>query len=346
MDERERAFEWLSNFKKRVLAVLDGMEQIVPIDDVIVEWPEVGWHVFVGRLRTESRPSFSLWLDTYLGKDDSLHLGCWYSTSPRLIGALQAELARVWQVHQVPVYDHQHRAQEHLRADVGRAEVTRIGAPLIDRWYGRNETYAGLYVFPAPLLAQHVDQVLDKTIGAFRQLSDAVRVVRGEQSAVSGASVDWPAVRERVLREVLVRSAQSRLRRDALAHHVTCVVTGERHPIVLEAAHIKAVKDYGADSIDNILLLRADLHTLFDAGLLTISRYPRPHVRVARALRDLSPAYSAITTLTGEGKTITGRQWAALEQRNRDWNDEFGVFGHPTPRLLPVGACVGQPGTT
>lgn len=326
MNERERTFEWFSDFRERVLAVLDGVDQIVPVDDTIVEWPEVGWHVFVGRLRTENRPSFSLWLDTYLDKDQSAHLGCWYSTSPRFIEPLRAELARVWQVQQVPVYEHRDRAQNHLHAHVGRAEATRIPAPLIDRWYGRNETYAGLYVFPAPVFAEDVDQVLDKTIGALRQLSDAVRVARGEQFAVYRERIDWAAVRDRVLRNVLARSEQPRLRREALAHHVACVITGERHPVVLEAAHIKAVKDQGRDSIDNILLLRADLHALFDAGLLTICQHPRPHVRVARVLRESSPAYSAITTLAGNGKTLTERQWAALERRNCDWNDELGVF--------------------
>lgn len=74
MDELERTSEWFSDFRERVLAVLDDVDQIVPVDAEIVEWPEVGWHAFVGRLRTEDRPSFSLWLDTYLGKDESHHL--------------------------------------------------------------------------------------------------------------------------------------------------------------------------------------------------------------------------------------------------------------------------------
>lgn len=236
MDELERTSEWFSDFRERVLAVLDDVDQIVPVDAEIVEWPEVGWHAFVGRLRTEDRPSFSLWLDTYLGKDESHHLGCWYSTSPRLIEPLQAELARVWRVSHVPVYEHRHRAGDRLHTRFGREEATRIPAPLIDRWSGRNETYAGLYVSRAPVFALDVDRVLDETIGALRQLSDAVRVARGEQSALLGRRVDWPAVRERVLREVLARPAQPQLRRDALAHHGACVITGERHPVVLEAA--------------------------------------------------------------------------------------------------------------
>lgn len=68
------------------------------------------------------------------------------------------------------MYEHRHRVRNHLHTHVGRAEATRIPAPLIDRWYGRNETYAGLYVVPAPAIAKNVDEVLNKTIGAVREL--------------------------------------------------------------------------------------------------------------------------------------------------------------------------------
>jgi hypothetical protein len=151
MNERERVFEWFSDFRKRVLAVLSAVDTLVPVDDVIEEWPEVGWHVFVGRLRSERRASFSLWLETYLDKDESHHLGCWYSTSPRFIEPLRVELARMWRVQDVPVYKHRHRAHARLHIHLGRAEATRIPAPLIDRWSGRNETYAGLYASRAPV---------------------------------------------------------------------------------------------------------------------------------------------------------------------------------------------------
>lgn len=45
-----------------------------------------------------------------------------------------------------------------------------------------------------------------------------------------------------------------------------CAVTGEKVLPVLEAAHIHPVAADGVHRIDNGLLLRSDLHTLFDKG--------------------------------------------------------------------------------
>jgi putative restriction endonuclease len=55
-----------------------------------------------------------------------------------------------------------------------------------------------------------------------------------------------------------------------------CAVTGERVLPVLEAAHIKPVTQGGAHRIDNGLLLRSDMHRLFDRGYLTV----RPNRRI------------------------------------------------------------------
>ena len=49
-----------------------------------------------------------------------------------------------------------------------------------------------------------------------------------------------------------------------------CAVTGDRIVPVLEAAHIRPVTQQGENRIDNGLLLRSDVHTLFDRGYLAI----------------------------------------------------------------------------
>lgn len=49
-----------------------------------------------------------------------------------------------------------------------------------------------------------------------------------------------------------------------------CAVAGERTLPVLEAAHIKPYAQQGPNRVDNGLLLRSDLHRLFDRGLVTI----------------------------------------------------------------------------
>ena len=51
-----------------------------------------------------------------------------------------------------------------------------------------------------------------------------------------------------------------------------CAVTGERTLPVLEAAHIKPFAETGPNKVANGLLLRSDLHKLFDHGYLTITK--------------------------------------------------------------------------
>jgi putative restriction endonuclease len=54
------------------------------------------------------------------------------------------------------------------------------------------------------------------------------------------------------------------------AYERRCAITGERTLPVLEAAHIKPYSSGGPHEPENGLLLRSDLHTLFDQGYLTI----------------------------------------------------------------------------
>jgi putative restriction endonuclease len=63
-----------------------------------------------------------------------------------------------------------------------------------------------------------------------------------------------------------------------------CAVTGSRIEPTLEAAHIRPVSESGAHRLDNGLLLRCDVHTLFDAGYLGID--DRYHLHVSKRLRE------------------------------------------------------------
>ncbi|MCK1802796.1 HNH endonuclease [Brevibacterium sp. R8603A2] len=67
------------------------------------------------------------------------------------------------------------------------------------------------------------------------------------------------------------RLHQSQLREAALRRHGTsCRYCGLEVPQVLEAAHIKADAEGGAATTANILILCANHHTAFDAGLLAL----------------------------------------------------------------------------
>lgn len=68
------------------------------------------------------------------------------------------------------------------------------------------------------------------------------------------------------------------------AYSRRCAMTGEKTLPVLEAAHIQSYAAGGAHRVDNGLLLRSDLHTLFDRGYVTVT--PDYRVEVSRRIRE------------------------------------------------------------
>ncbi len=55
------------------------------------------------------------------------------------------------------------------------------------------------------------------------------------------------------------------------AYGRACAVTGEHSLPALEAAHIHSFRDGGPNEVSNGILLRADLHRLFDRGYVTVT---------------------------------------------------------------------------
>jgi putative restriction endonuclease len=62
-----------------------------------------------------------------------------------------------------------------------------------------------------------------------------------------------------------------------------CAVTGEKALPVLDAAHIRPVAEGGQHRLDNGLLLRTDVHRLYDKGYVTVT--PDGHFLVSRRLK-------------------------------------------------------------
>ena len=56
------------------------------------------------------------------------------------------------------------------------------------------------------------------------------------------------------------------------AYRKRCAVTGERTIPVLDAVHIRPLSEGGANTVDNGILLRSDIKTLFVNGYLTIDK--------------------------------------------------------------------------
>jgi len=87
-------------------------------------------------------------------------------------------------------------------------------------------------------------------------------------------------------RETVERAerAQRKFRDRLLMIDSKCAITGERQPELLEAAHVRSVARGGGDIESNGILLRADLHRLFDAKLFSIT--PTGRVKVLKGLRS------------------------------------------------------------
>jgi putative restriction endonuclease len=67
------------------------------------------------------------------------------------------------------------------------------------------------------------------------------------------------------------------------AYERRCAVTNERTLPVLQAAHIKPYSQLGPHALDNGILLREDLHTLFDRGYVTVT--PDLELRISSRIR-------------------------------------------------------------
>jgi len=68
------------------------------------------------------------------------------------------------------------------------------------------------------------------------------------------------------------------------AYERRCAISSERTLPVLEAAHIKPYSELGEHKVSNGILLRQDIHTLFDKGYLTIT--PDLKIEISRRIRE------------------------------------------------------------
>ncbi len=131
-----------------------------------------------------------------------------------------------------------------------------------------------------------------------------VRSLKGKTyDALEGRGYElWAAVRDRLYERPPISAASEerarygraevnlRLGQGAFrvvvtdAYHRRCAVTGEATLDVLEAAHIRPFGQDGPHDLPNGLLLRSDMHILFDRGLLTVT--PDLRVEVSSLIRE------------------------------------------------------------
>lgn len=100
-----------------------------------------------------------------------------------------------------------------------------------------------------------------------------------------GMPLAVPGARFGLPRLVVPRAGQQAFKSLVLtSYHRRCAITGSKVEPALQAAHIRPVASHGEHRVDNGLLLRSDVHTLFDRGYLGIDE--RHRLQVSRRLRE------------------------------------------------------------
>ena len=112
------------------------------------------------------------------------------------------------------------------------------------------------------------------TLWAQLQAARGTRLEVCEEEARYGApTLSFPRLGQGSFR-VLVTDAYER----------RCAMTNERTLPALDAAHIKPFAESGGHRVENGLLLRRDLHALFDRGYITVT--PNLNVEVSKRIRE------------------------------------------------------------
>ncbi|HEX7118174.1 MAG TPA: HNH endonuclease [Longimicrobiales bacterium] len=129
----------------------------------------------------------------------------------------------------------------------------------------------------------------DLSTGEGRRVWDACLAVARELAAATspagGYRVAEPAARYGDPVLVRPRLGQGTFRIAVTdAYERACAVTGEHSLPALDAGHIRPFAEGGEHAVSNGVLLRADLHRLFDKGYITIT--PEHRLEVSRRLRE------------------------------------------------------------
>ena len=115
-------------------------------------------------------------------------------------------------------------------------------------------------------------QTLRNLLGMQNQAGEGIRTAQLTlESQGEFSPTDETDAREKVFSQIARRRGQKRFR-DALLreYEYKCAITGCDAEDALEAAHVVRYLGEKSDHIENGILLRADIHTLFDLDLIAI----------------------------------------------------------------------------
>jgi putative restriction endonuclease len=146
-------------------------------------------------------------------------------------------------------------------------------------WARNNVTYTG-YNLERPDLRSDTEYVQH----AFAGLQQSARIDLAWEPDLRGIALDWQGPRYGPPTLVRPRMGQGHFKRAVgAAYRHRCAVTGSATYPSLEAAHFRPFADGGEHAVSNGLLLRTDVHRLYDRGYISID--PDLRLRVSPQLR-------------------------------------------------------------
>ncbi|HHR0843562.1 TPA: HNH endonuclease [Klebsiella aerogenes] len=100
---------------------------------------------------------------------------------------------------------------------------------------------------------------------------DSIIQLDPTEADIDDTPLDMDDRRIAVLRQIKKRRGQKAFRDNLISQTAKCAVTGCKIVDILEAAHISAYKNDTHNHVSNGLLLRCDMHTLYDLDLFAIN---------------------------------------------------------------------------
>ncbi len=168
---------------------------------------------------------------------------------------------------------------------------------------------------PSTVVGKTMDSEKGEGLRIYRAVQDRLRSAKarlfssaGEEQARYVPSLTNVRLGQGAFRVLVTNTYQRR-----------CAVSGEKTLPVLEAAHIKPYAQEGPHLVQNGILLRADIHKLFDAGYVTVD--PQYRIEVSKRLYEDF----------GNGKIyypFHGRKLLTLPQRRADYPNPSYLSWH------------------
>jgi putative restriction endonuclease len=142
-------------------------------------------------------------------------------------------------------------------------------------------------------------------------------------AAISGAPMEMPPERYGAPQLIRPRLGQGAFRVEVTAAYTArCAITGEKTLPALAACHIKPYSELGPHAVENGILLRSDLHNLFDQGYLTVTLDHK--VEVSRRIKEEFENGRHYYALHGQPLAVLPKDAAAQPAREYlEWHHGF-----------------------